>query len=426
MSSVASPPILRHFHTHGSGPPRCEVAREAARCIGDPLRDGRAPAHPRPRRRAGRRLPAVRPPHRNAGQPGRERVERRRRCGRGGRRGTRGRRCVRPSARGRGAASGTGRVGRRRAGRAARRARVRGGVEPRRRPLRARAARRRDVRRLPARALRPHRPPVPLPVRQLHELRAAADDRHTRPVRPAEHDDGRVPALRGLPARVRGPLRPALPRRADRVPRLRAAPLAAARAGCSRAARRRDRRGEGARRLPPRLRRDERGRRRSPARAQRQGGEAAGRDVRRPGRARRADAEGARAARLAGAPHRARAPPGWLPGRPLGRAGDAVARPDAPVHAAPPPALRRRRPSARHDERQPHGRADRLRRRGGAAAARSGRRPVPRARPADPPPLRGLRRPLGVPDAPLARLCPFRAAAARRRSSDRSSRPGRS
>ena len=29
-------------------------------------------------------------------------------------------------------------------------------------------------------------------------------DRHARPVRPAEHDDGRLPALRRLPARVRG------------------------------------------------------------------------------------------------------------------------------------------------------------------------------------------------------------------------------
>ena len=198
-----------------------------------------------------------------------------------------------------------------------------------------------------------------------------------RPVRPAEHDDGRLPAVRRLPARVRGPVRPALPRRADRVPRLRAAALAAARAGGRRAARRRDRRGEGARGLPPGLRRDERGRGRSPARAQGPRGEAARRHVRRPvprSRSRRRRSSSCSARRRArscscAAGRRSAIAPSVAPGHALARA-------DAPLHAAAPPALRRRRPPARHDERQPHGRADRLRRRGGAAAARSGRRPA--------------------------------------------------
>ena len=85
-------------------------------------------------------------------------------------------------------------------------------------------ARRRDLRRLPARALRPGRPPLPLPVRQLHELRAALHDRHARvPYDRPQHDDGRLRAVPRLPPRVRGPGRPPLPRRADRLPRLRAA-----------------------------------------------------------------------------------------------------------------------------------------------------------------------------------------------------------
>ena len=48
--------------------------------------------------------------------------------------------------------------------------------------------------------------------------------------------------------------------------------------------------------------------------------------------------------------------------------------------------------AARDDERQPLGRADRLRGRRGARAPRRDRRRLPRARPADPPPLRGLGR----------------------------------
>ena len=69
----------------------------------------------------------------------------------------------------------------------------------------------------------PGRPPLSLPVHQLHELRAALHDRARRPVRPAEHDDGRLRDVRRLPARVRGPGRPPLPRPAERLPRLRPA-----------------------------------------------------------------------------------------------------------------------------------------------------------------------------------------------------------
>ena len=50
---------------------------------------------------------------------------------------------------------------------------------------------------LPGRALRPRRPPLPLPVHQLHELRPALHDRARRPVRPAAHHDGRLRDVRG-------------------------------------------------------------------------------------------------------------------------------------------------------------------------------------------------------------------------------------
>ena len=77
--------------------------------------------------------------------------------------------------------------------------------ERRRRAGRARLARHRDVRGLPAELLRPGRPPLPLPVHQLHELRAALHDRPRRPLRPAADDDGRLRDVRRLPGRVRGP-----------------------------------------------------------------------------------------------------------------------------------------------------------------------------------------------------------------------------
>ena len=58
----------------------------------------------------------------------------------------------------------------------------------------------RHLRRLPARAVRPGRPPLPLPVHQLHQLRPALHDRARRPLRPAAHDDGRLRDVRRLPA----------------------------------------------------------------------------------------------------------------------------------------------------------------------------------------------------------------------------------
>ena len=83
-------------------------------------------------------------------------------------------------------------------------------------------ARHGDLRRLPARAVRPGRPPLPLPVHQLHQLRPAVHDRPRRALRPAVDDDGRLPDVRPLPGRVRRPGRPPLPRPAQRLPRLRA------------------------------------------------------------------------------------------------------------------------------------------------------------------------------------------------------------
>ena len=154
-----------------------------------------------------------------------------------------------------------------------------------------RAGRRRhgDLRRLPGRAVRPGRPPLPLPVRQLHQLRAALHDRARRPLRPAAHDDGRLRDVRRLPGGVRRPARPPLPRRsrtrARRAGRARGwstrtarpARAAARRRGRRRgrgAARRRDRRGQGHRRLPPRVPRRRRARRRGAARAQAPRGQA--------------------------------------------------------------------------------------------------------------------------------------------------------
>ena len=111
---------------------------------------------------------------------------------------------------------------------------------------------------------------------------------------------------------------------------------------------------------------------------------------------------------------RAHAPPAGRAGRGLGRARLAVARRAAPVHAAAPPALARPAAPLRAHERQPQRRADRLRRRRGAPAPRRHRRRVPRQRPPDPPPLRGLRRPAGRRAAPLPRLRAVAAAAAGR------------
>ena len=69
----------------------------------------------------------------------------------------------------------------------------------------------------------PAQPPLPAPVRDLHQLRPALHDHHRAPVRPAGHDDGRLRDVRGLRGRVRRPGRPPLPRPDRLLPRLRAA-----------------------------------------------------------------------------------------------------------------------------------------------------------------------------------------------------------
>ncbi len=85
------------------------------------------------------------------------------------------------------------------------------------------------------------------------------------------------------------------------------------------------------------------------------------------------------------------------PREPLGRA-------DAPLHPASPPALRRLRRAPGDDQRKPLRRADRDRRRRRPQAAQRDRRRLPHPRPSHPSPLRGLGRPLPLPDPPLARI----------------------
>ena len=118
--------------------------------------------------------------------------------------------------------------------------------------LPARLAGHRDLRRLPARAARPGRPPSRLPVHQLHQLRAALHDHRGAALRPRAHDDAPLPAVPRLSQGVRGPDRPALPRRAQRVPGVRPARAAGA-----------ARRSRGMRRRAGRRRRRRAGRRRA-------------------------------------------------------------------------------------------------------------------------------------------------------------------
>ncbi len=89
----------------------------------------------------------------------------------------------------------------------------------------------------------------------------------------------------------------------------------------------------------------------------------------------------ARAARLRGASHRARAAPARL--RPCRRGGarQPARGPRAPLRPPPPPAPRERRASAGDDLGQPLRGTHRLRERRGAAASQRHRRPLPAARP---------------------------------------------
>ncbi len=257
----------------------------------------------------------------------------------------------------------------------------------------------------------------------------AVHDRARRPLRPAADDDGRLPHVRGLPGGVRRPRAtgastrsPTRARCAGRgcgssATRRRAgtpssAPALALRAG-------RDRRGEGHRRLPPRLPRRRRGRRRAAARPQAPRGppvRAHGRRRRRRARASSSwarsevalldvarAADRARAARAAGP----RSPTPWrrrmrelgvmLPYAPLhhlllGDAGVALVLTSGNVSDEP---------IAFRDD-------DALR------ATRGHRRPRPAPRPPDPHARRRLRRPRRRRAA--RRCCAGRAGSCRRRS----------
>ena len=109
----------------------------------------------------------------------------------------------------------------------------------------------------------PEDSPLPVPVHHLHELRPAIHARPLAAVRPRADLDGVLRALRRLPSRVLGPGRPPVPRRAAVLPGVRPAPVGGAagrgtqgadlrsdRARPRGAGARRDRRGQGVRRVP--------------------------------------------------------------------------------------------------------------------------------------------------------------------------------
>ncbi len=164
-------------------------------------------APPRPWRGAGGRVPPVRASARDEARTDRYRAERR---GRRGDRGT-GRASVARGVRGRARRGGSGARSRRRdRGRPPPRCdRTRASDRRERRRARRRAdpdpARRGDLRRLPARALRPCRQALPLPVRQLHAVRAAVHDRHLRALRPSADDDGGFPLCSACRAEYEDP-----------------------------------------------------------------------------------------------------------------------------------------------------------------------------------------------------------------------------
>ena len=230
----------------------------------------------------------------------------------------------------------------------------------------------RDLRRVPRGARRSCRPALPVPVHELHELRAAGHDHRRAALRPRPDHDARVPAVRRLRGRVRGPGEPPLPRRARGLPGLRApagvppdrrpGPDRARRGGPRGRGRgpagRNGRRGQGPGRLPPRLRRHGRDGRRPPARPEASLGEAlrdhGPRPRGRPGALPR-DVDRGRAPGGAGAADRAprRAAPRHA------RAGAVRGRRESPprdlpaVHAAPSPAPGGGRSAARAHLRQP-------------------------------------------------------------------------
>ncbi len=174
--------------------------------------------------RPGSRFQTLRVPDRRRGGPGRIRAQRRARglVGGGGRAG--GGASIRPQAERRRTAPGPGRTGAVRHGGSQRRAGLSHPGQCRLRAARRAGQRRhRHLCRLPDRAAGLGRPPLPLPVHQLHELRSAVHDRTGRPLRSAADHDGTVCHVRRVPPRVRRPARSALPRSAERLPALRSA-----------------------------------------------------------------------------------------------------------------------------------------------------------------------------------------------------------
>ncbi len=273
-------------------------------------------------------------------------------------------------------------------------------------------SRHRRVRRLLPRVVRSRRPPLPLPLHQLHELRPALHDHGPAPVRPAQHDDGGLRDVPGLQPRVprsRGPTIPCptagvprmwppdLVRRLDRHHAWRRCSHRGDAAGAGGRRRRCD---QGRRRLSPGLRREIPRRGRVAAAAQAPGREAPCRHGPRPRRGRRTRRDrwpGGRAPDQPAATHRPDAPPGGPravasrgPPQPVRR------RPPA-VHAAPPSAVpgraRCRRPGPRragHDQWKPQRRAHLPRRCRRPASPRRHRRRLAGPRPSHPRPLRRL------------------------------------
>jgi len=149
--------------------------------------------------------------------------------------------------------------------------------------------------RLPGGNPEPGRPPLPLPLHQLHQLRAALHHHRSHALRPADDHHARLRHVPGLPGGIRRPAEPPLSRPAERLPGLRAAPapdrpgrrarrLARGLPGRHRprggaAAGRVHRGDQGAGRLPPGLRRYQRGGCGPPARAQSPPGQALRRDA---------------------------------------------------------------------------------------------------------------------------------------------------
>ena len=106
-----------------------------------------------------------------------------------------------------------------------------------------------DLRGLPRRAVRSGKPLLRLPADQLHPLWAALYADAGPALRPGADLDGALPDVRGVRARLRGSGEPPFPRRADRLPALRAEAQQACQRGRRRLAQRENRRAQGARRL---------------------------------------------------------------------------------------------------------------------------------------------------------------------------------